>query len=102
MPGPRREAALYSIAMPIETNRGRAETRHIGPTRVTFMTAACFEPGDALRFSMSLRGTAARALDVFCSGCVDRVLAEGALFVVEASIETTQISMGSETDHEQN
>jgi hypothetical protein len=68
---------------------------------VTFMTAACFEPGDALRFSMSLRGTAARALDVFCSGCVDRVLTEGALFVVEASIETTQISMGSETDHEE-
>ena len=85
----------YPIRIPIETNRGRGETRRIGPTRIVFTTLQPFETGDPLRFSMSLRGTSATGLDAFCSGCVHHVTIEGPLFVVEASIEETQISLAA-------
>jgi len=73
---------MYSLALPIETNRGRGETRSIGPASVTFATRASFMPGDAVRFSMTLHG-----IEIFCSGSVHAVFAEGVLFVVEASID---------------
>jgi len=90
----------YAIRIPIETNRGRGETRRIGPTRIVFTTVEPFEVGDPLRFSMSLRGTSATGLDAFCSGCVRHVTIDGAVFVVESSIDQTQISLapgGSKT-----
>lgn len=83
----------YAIRIPIETNRGRGETRRIGPTHIVFTTDAPFETGEPLRFSMSLRGTPAAALDAFCSGCVSHVAVEGEQFVVEATIEQTRISV---------
>jgi hypothetical protein len=89
-----REAATYPLTIPIETNRGRGQTRTIGPTRITFATAAPFETGDAIRFALSLRGIGTTPLDVFCSGSVCAVSVEGQLFVVEASIEQTRISLG--------
>jgi hypothetical protein len=85
--------ATYAIRIPIDTNRGRGETRRIGPTRIVFTTAAPFETGDSLRFSMSLRGTTAAALDAFCSGSVNHVAVEGEQFVVEATIDQTRISV---------
>lgn len=92
MQRPRPEPATYDVVIPIETNRGRGETRRIGPTRVRFATTASFTVGDALRFAMSLRGHGA-SLDVFCSGSVRAVAADGELFVVEATIENTQIRL---------
>jgi hypothetical protein len=44
---------------------------------------------------MSLRGTSATGLDAFCSGCVRHVTIDGPLFVVEASIDQTQISLAA-------
>lgn len=73
---------MYALALPIETNRGRGETRSVGPASVTFAIAASFAPGDALRFSMTLYG-----IEIFCSGSVRAVSVDGALFVVEASID---------------
>jgi len=92
MQRPRPEPATYDVVIPIETNRGRGETRRIGPTCVSFATTAYFTAGDALRFAMSLRGQSG-ALDVFCSGSVRAVAPEGELFVVEATIENTQIRL---------
>jgi len=88
-----REAATYPLVIPIDTNRGRGETRRIGPTRVTFSTAAEFEAGDDLRFALSLHGTGTTPLDVFCSGSVRSVAAEGELFVVDAAISETRIAL---------
>lgn len=85
--------ATYPIAVPIETNRGRGETRTIGPTRVTFATSASFETGEALRFAMTLPGESGEALDVFCAGAVCGVTFDGAMFVVEASIEESRIEI---------
>ncbi len=82
----------YPLVMPIETNHGRGETRSIGPTRITFATPALFETGEVLRFAFALNGTDSKPIDVVGSGCVETVKAEGNLFVVEASIETTQIT----------
>lgn len=73
---------MYPLALPIVTNRGRGETRSIGSGSVIFATSASFAPSDAVRFSMTLCG-----IEIFCSGTVRAVLAEGALFVVEASID---------------
>ena len=73
---------MYLLALPIETNRGRGETRSIGPATVTFVISAPFARGDAVRFSMTLYG-----IEIFCSGTVRSVSFDGALFVVEASID---------------
>ncbi|MFL6246752.1 MAG: hypothetical protein ACJ74H_12050 [Thermoanaerobaculia bacterium] len=73
---------MYLLALPIETNRGRGETRSIGPASVTFVISASFAQGDAVRFSLSLPD-----VDIFCSGSVRAVSVDGALFVVEASID---------------
>lgn len=73
---------MYPLALPIETNRGLGETRSIGAASVTFAISASFAPGDALRFSMTLY-----AVEIFCSGTVRSVSFDGALFVVEASID---------------
>lgn len=78
---------MYPLALPIETNRGRGETRSIGPASVTFATSASFAPGDAVRFSLSLPGGGEEPLEIFCSGTVRSVSAAGALFIVEASID---------------
>ena len=88
----------YPIAVPIETNRGRGETRRIGPTRVTFATSEPFETGEALRFAMSLRGDGGQTLEVFCSGSVCGVSLDGALFVVEASIEESRITIAKKEE----
>jgi hypothetical protein len=90
--------ATYAIAVPIETNRGRGETRSIGPTRVTFATDAAFETGDAVRFAMTLPGDAGEKLDVFCAGAVCGVSIDGTLFVVEASIEESRISVAKKEE----
>jgi hypothetical protein len=87
------------MVVPIETNRGRGETRSIGPTRVTFATSVPFETGDAVRFAMKLPGDGAEVLDVFCSGAVCAVSVDGALFVVEASIEESQISINRKEEN---
>jgi hypothetical protein len=83
----------YPMAIAIETNRGREETRTIGPARVTFATSALFETGEALRFAISLPGDTGEMLDVFCAGSVCGVTIDGELFVVEASIEESRISI---------
>lgn len=72
----------YPLAVTIETNRGRGETRSIGPASVTFAIGASFAPGDPVRFSMTLNG-----VEILCSGSVRAVSIDGALFVVEASID---------------
>jgi hypothetical protein len=90
---PRRETAAHAVTIPIETDRGWGETRLIGATRVTFATAAAFAAGDPLRFAMTLRGDGPTALDVVCSGSVHAGAAEGELFVVEASIDETEIRL---------
>lgn len=92
---PPRPSVTYPIAVPIETNRGRGETRRVGPRRVTFATSAPFETGDSLRFSMSLPGDGGETLDVFCSGSVCGVSLDGALFVVEAAIEESRITIAN-------
>jgi hypothetical protein len=92
LPRPR-PAVSYPMAIAIETNRGRGETRSIGPTRVTFATRALFETGDTLRFAVSLPGRAGEMLDVFCAGSVCGVTLDGELFVVEASIEESRITI---------
>lgn len=92
-PTPR--ADTYPMAVPIETNRGRGETRSVGLTRVTFATSAAFEVGDPLRFTMSLPGDDGETLDVFCSGSVCGVSLDGALFVVEAAIEESRITLAT-------
>ena len=84
----------YPIAIPIETNRGSGETRAIGPTHITFISGSLFASGEGLRFAVSLRGTAT-PLEVFGSGRVEEVRAEGDVFVVEASIEQTRIAVSS-------
>lgn len=78
---------MYPLALPIETNRGRGETRSIGPASVIFAIGARFAPGDAVRFSLSLPRDGGEAVEIFCSGSVRTVSADGALFVVEASID---------------
>jgi hypothetical protein len=88
----------YPIVVSIETNRGRGETRRIGPSRVTFATSAAFETGDSLRFAMSLRGDGGQTLDVYCSGSVCSVSTDGALFVVEASIEESRITIAKKEE----
>jgi hypothetical protein len=88
----------YPIVVPIETNRGRGETRNIGPTRVTFATSAPFEIGDAVRFALSLPGEKGELLDVFCAGSVCAVSVDGELFVVEASIEESRISIAKKEE----
>jgi hypothetical protein len=88
-------AVTYPIAVPIETNRGRGETRDIGPTRVTFATSAAFETGDALRFAISLQNDGGETLDVFCTGSVCAVSVEGALFVVEAVLDESRITIAT-------
>ena len=85
-------AMTYPISIPIDTNRGRGETRAIGPTSVTFSTTALFEVGETLRFSMSLRGTASMHVEVFCDGRVTRVIPDGERFVVEASIDQMRLT----------
>ena len=90
---PRKEAPTYPVIIPIKTNRGYGETRVIGPTRVTFATAAMFAAGEPLRFAMSLRGHGATTLEVFCSGSVRAVATDGELFVIDASIEQTDIRL---------
>ncbi len=82
----------YPLALPIETNHGRGETRRIGPTRLTFATSALFARGEMLRFAVALPGDGTRAIDVVGSGLVEAVVPEGDLFVVEASIEETRIT----------
>lgn len=88
-----RPNVTYPIAVAIETSRGRGETRSIGPTRVTFVTSAAFESGDSLRFAMTLPGDSGETLDIFCSGAVCGVSMEGALFVVEAAIDESRITI---------
>ena len=82
---------MYPLALPIETNRGRGETRSIGPASVTFVIGASFVRGDAVRFSLSLPDVDGRSgdepLEIFCSGSVRTVSIDGTLFVVEASID---------------
>jgi hypothetical protein len=79
---------MYPLALPIETNRGRGVTRSIGPASVTFAISASFEPGDAVRFSLSLpAGGGTEPLEIFCSGSVRAVSLDGMSFVVEASID---------------
>lgn len=89
---------IYPVVVPIETNRGRGETRTIGPTRVTFVTSASFETGDAIRFAITLRGNANEMVDVFCAGSVCGVSLDGELFVVEASIEATRIAIAKKEE----
>jgi hypothetical protein len=83
----------YPVAVPIDTNRGPGQTRRVGPTSMTFVTAALFETGDPLRFSMSLRGTGASPLYVVGDGSVRSVINEGELFIVDASIDRTRIAL---------
>jgi hypothetical protein len=90
--------AMYPIVVPIETNRGRGETRNIGPERVTFATSAPFETGDTVRFGISLPGEMGEMLDIFCAGSVCTVSIEGELFLVEASIEESQISIAKKEE----
>ena len=52
-----------------------------------------FETGDPLRFGFSLRGTGTAPLHVAGSGSVQAVVSEGTLFVVEATIDSTTISV---------
>lgn len=85
--------ANYPLVLPIQTNHGRGETRSIGPTRVTFATACLVAIGDPLRFAISLRGTGTQPIDVVGSGRVEAVATEGVLFLVEASIDQTQITV---------
>jgi len=84
---------IYPLVVPIETNRGRGETRAVGPTRITFAIAALFETGDDLRFTLSLQGNGKSPVDVAGSGRVSAVAAEGHLFVVDAAIDQTQITL---------
>jgi hypothetical protein len=88
----------YPIVVAIETNRGRGETRAIGPTRVTFATSAPFEIGDAIRFAIAMPGDAGEMLDIFCAGSVCAVSVDGELFVVDASIEESQISIAKKEE----
>jgi len=78
---------LYPLAVTIETNRGRGEIRSIGPASATFVTGASFAPGDPVRFSLSLPDDSGEPLEIVCSGSVRAVSFDGALFVVEASID---------------
>jgi hypothetical protein len=48
---------------------------------------------------MKLPGDGAEVLDVFCSGAVCAVSVDGALFVVEASIEESQISINRKEEN---
>lgn len=82
----------YPLAVPIETNHGRGETRRMGPTHLTFATSALFASGETLRFAVALRADGTQVIDVVGSGKVEAVVPEGDLFVVEASIEQTQIT----------
>jgi hypothetical protein len=83
----------YPMVVPIETNRGRGETRSIGPTRVTFATSVPFGTGEAVRFALKLPGNGVMGFDVFCAGAVCAVSFDGELFVVEASIEESRITI---------
>ena len=88
----------YPLRIPIETNHGRGETRSIGPTRVTFAIAALFDNGEPLRFAIALRGHGNHPIDVVGSGRVESVRVEDALFVVDASIDQTQITFAGSDD----
>jgi len=79
----------YALTVPIETNRGRGETRRIGSTRITFSIRERFEVGEPLRFRFSLEGGA----EVIGWGAVSEVAADGEGFVVDASIDQTQINV---------
>jgi hypothetical protein len=92
MESPARGPATYPIVIPIDTNRGTGRTLRVGPAHISFVTAAHFAPGESLRFSMSLRGIGPMTLQVFCSGRVHAVRVDGDFFVVEASIEQTDIT----------
>jgi hypothetical protein len=90
--------ATYPLSVPIETNRGWGKTRTFGSTRLTFATSAQFEIGDALRFALSMPGDGGELLDVFCAGSVRGVSVDGELFVVEASIEESRISIADKEE----
>lgn len=83
----------YPVVVPIETNHGRGQTRSVGPTRITFSTTALFESGEELRFALSLRGNANTPVDVVGSGRVESVTTEGPLFVVDATIDQTRLTL---------
>jgi hypothetical protein len=84
----------YPVRVPIETSHGRGETREVGPTRITFATTASFTTGEELRFAISLRGSRT-PVDVVGSGRVEAVKPEGELYVVDASIEQTHITLAA-------
>jgi hypothetical protein len=86
----------YPVTVPIRTNRGNGQTRSIGPTRITFATAALFESGEPLRFAISLRGTGTTPIEVVGFGSVQAVRPDGDLFVVDATVDGTQITLAEE------
>jgi hypothetical protein len=86
-------SVTYPIAIPIDTNHGRGETRAVGPTRITFATSELIEAGAPLRFSLLLRGSGNTPINVFGSGRIEAVNADGSLFIVDASVDHTEIAL---------
>jgi hypothetical protein len=84
-------SGTYPVVVPIDTNRGRGETRLIGSTSITFAIAASFAVGDRLRFRLSLGEGASDGVQVTGWGSVAAVTVEGDAFLVEASIEPSAI-----------
>jgi len=83
------------VTTAIETDRGRGETRRIGPTQVIFVIDALFAAGEPLRFALTLRGTGSAPLLVAGSGSVRAVSHDGAHYLVDAVIDRTYISLAT-------
>jgi hypothetical protein len=88
-----RAAATYEVTTAIETDRGRGETRRIGPARIMFVTDVLFATGEPLRFALTLRGTGTAPLTVAGDGSVSAVSRDGARYLVDAAIDRTYISL---------
>lgn len=82
---------LYPLAVTIEPNRGRGEIRSIAPASVTFrhrrlVSRRALQSASPCRCP-TLTCDGGEPLEIFWAGSVRAVSIDGALFVVEASID---------------
>ena len=87
-----RREETYAVVTTIETDHGTGETRRIGPAHVTFVSETSFHAGEPLRFALTLRGTGTTPIGVRGSGRVESVAFDGSSYLVDVSIEKSEIS----------
>jgi hypothetical protein len=95
--GIRRQAQRFSVALPVELERGKGVTRDVSASGVFFETDRLFSPGAPITFCLVLEHvTSVGPIRLHCQGTIVRVERRNGKVGVAVAIDSHRIDPGDE------